>query len=168
MWYVLKCQPGKAEEIMESCRKNISGQVLHDVFTFTYDRMKRYEGSWHTETSPMFPDCLFLETKDPAALRRELRPYLACMQADTEDRMLTEVRPEEEAFLRKAGGRNHHLKMSTGYIRNGITHITDGPLVGMERRIRRIDRHKRLASIEMPMPGMEKPVQAGLEITSKN
>ena len=45
--------------------------------------------------------------------------------------------------------------MSQGYIKNGITHIVTGPLVGMERRIRKIDRHKRLANIEMPMQGME-------------
>ena len=168
MWFVLKCNPGKSEEIMESCREHISGQVLHDIFTFTYDRMKRYEGNWHTESSPMFPDCIFLETADPAALSEQLELYGASIKRQGDGSLLVKVTPEEEAFLKRLGGQEHHLKMSQGYIKNGITHIVTGPLVGMERRIRKIDRHKRLANIEMPMQGMEKPVQAGLEITSKS
>ena len=39
--------------------------------------------------------------------------------------------------------------MSRGIIREGNAQVTDGPLKGMENRIRRIDRHKRLAKIEI-------------------
>ena len=35
--------------------------------------------------------------------------------------------------------------MSTGYIKDGTTYVTQGPLQGREKFIRRIDRHKRLA-----------------------
>lgn len=168
MWFVLKCDPGKAEEIMEFCREHISGQILHDIFTFTYDRMKRYEGSWHIETKPLFPEYIFFETADPEALSEQLEQHCASITRQGNGRLLAKILPEEETFLRKAGGQEHHLKMSQGYIKNGITHIVTGPLVGMERRIRKIDRHKRLANIEMPVRGMDKPVQAGLEITSKS
>lgn len=168
MWCILRCQSEKTEQIMESCRRNISGQVLRDVFTFTYERMRRYEGSWHTETRSMFPGYIFLETEKPDELSEALEPYRGVVSVMENDRLLLRVQPEEEELLRSLCGREHHLAMSQGYIRDGITHITEGPLVGMERRIRRIDRHKRLADIASPVQGMEGPVQAGLEITSKS
>lgn len=168
MWCVMKCLPGKAETIMESCRKKLSGQVLHDVFMFTYERMKRYEGSWHLETHQMFPDYLFLETETPERLSEQLEPYRSFVQILEDGNMLLRVRPEEEAFLRSLCGQAHHLGMSRGYIQNGITHICQGPLMGLERRIRKIDRHKRLAKLTVPFQGLETPMQAGLEITSKN
>lgn len=168
MWCVLKCHPGQAEEIMESCRKNISEQVLHDIFMFTCERMRRYEGHWHTETSLMFPNYIFMETDRPEMLSKTLQPYRSFVQVLENDRLLLCLDPEEEEFLRDLCGREHHLAMSQGYIQNGITHISHGPLVGRERQISRIDRHKRLANIASPMLGIAGMVQAGLEITSKS
>lgn len=168
MWCVMKCLPGEAQKVMESCKANLSRQALHDVFMFTCERMKRYQGSWHLETRQMFPDCLFLETEDPEQLARELEPYRAYACAGGKREMLQSVPPEAEDFLRRLCGDAHHLPMSSGYIRDGITHVSSGPLVGMERRIRKIDRHKRLADIAAPLHGMEAPVQAGLEIISKS
>ena len=48
-----------------------------------------------------------------------------------------------------------------------MTHITHGPLFGMERRIRKIDRHKRIARIEAPLKHISDSLLAGLEIVSK-
>ena len=59
---------GKTEEVIKSCRRQISHQILRDIFVFTSDRMKRYEGSWHMEKRQLFPDCIFVETTDPAAV----------------------------------------------------------------------------------------------------
>ncbi len=61
-----------------------------------------------------------------------------------------------------------HLSMSEGYIKNGQTHITKGPLMGWEKRIRKIDRHKRLARLEFPVKSVLTMVPAGLEIKSKS
>lgn len=168
MWCVLKCHPGKAEEIMSSCRRNIPNDVLRDIFVFTYDRMKRYQGSWHVERYQMFPDYIFMETGDAAALSEHLKPYREFVQVLEGTDMLWRIQPEEEKFLRELCGQDHHLAMSEGYIRDGITHVIRGPLVGMERRIRKIDRHKRIASIVIPAGGMERAVPAGLEITAKS
>lgn len=168
MWCVLKCRTGKEEEIMASCRRNISGEILWDIFMFTYERMRRYEGSWHMETRQMFPGYLFLETDDPETLADAVRPYRGMAQTDTDGNTLRIVQPEEERFLKDLCGGTHHLAISQGYIRDGITHIIHGPLVGMERRIRRIDRHKRTASICVADGGEERLVTAGLEITAKN
>lgn len=174
MWCILKCRPGRSGEIMASCRQTIPDSILQDIFVFTCDRMKRYQGSWHIEKTSMFPDYVFLETGNIRALSECLEPYreFTCVLEDEAEYhgLLRRVSPEEEIMLRRLGGPEHHLGISQGYISDGITHVTQGPLVGMERRIRKIDRHKRIAWIEYPADGAggsRAPFTAGLEITSK-
>ncbi len=123
MWCVLKCRPGRAEEIMASCRKTIPGRIMQDIFVFTYDRMKRYQGAWHVEKKMLFPDYIFMETDDITALSQQLELYREFTLVLEDRTMLRRVEPEEEAFLRKLGGPDHHLEMSVGYIRDGVTHV---------------------------------------------
>ena len=73
-----------------------------------------------------------------------------------------------EEFLRSLCGKEHHLGMSRGYIKDGETHVINGPLVGMERRIRKIDRHKRIARVMLPAGEPGRLMAAGLEITSRS
>ena len=59
------------------------------------------------------------------------------------------------------------IGMSKGVIRDGNAVITKGPLKGRERLIRKIDRHKRIAEIEIPIGSDKKRVAVGLEIYKK-
>ena len=77
----------------------------------------------------MDKDSIFLETADPAALSEQLELYCASIKRQGDGSLLVKVTPEEETFLKRLGGQEHHLKMSQGYIKNGITHIVTGPLV---------------------------------------
>lgn len=113
----------------------------------------------------MFPDYVFLESEDGERLAREFKQYRSFLMILGEKETLIPIGREEETFLRGLCGRSHHSAMSKGYIRNGRTHVTEGPLKGKERLIRKIDRHKRLARLEMP--GSLRDVNVGLEIYEK-
>ena len=54
-----------------------------------------------------------------------------------------------------------------GLIENGTVTVTEGPLTGMEGCIRRIDRHKRKAWLEIDMFGRTMEMEVGLEIIEK-
>ena len=54
--------------------------------------------------------------------------------------------------------------MSTGIIEGEQVIVTGGPLMGMEGYIRKIDRHKRKAWVELEMFGRIQRVEIGLEI----
>lgn len=166
MWYALKCHPGKEQEILESCRQEIDSRILCDAFLFTYDQMKRYEGSWHVEKKKMFPQYVFLEIKNKEGFLKRLESASYLKEAIIQDN-LREISAEEEGFLKSLCRTKRHLSMSEGYIQNGQTHITKGPLMGWEKRIRKIDRHKRLARLEFPVKSVLTMVPAGLEIKSK-
>ncbi len=150
--------------------------ALRDAFVLTYDRMRRYDGSWHTERQPLFPDYVFLESADAKQFVREMKQYQDVFQILGDDDGPIPVAPEEERFLRNLCGPDHHSKMSRGYILNGETHVTEGPLRGKESLIRRIDRHKRLARLEMPErmlqifleKGRIREMNVGLEIVAKS
>ena len=169
MWYVVRCHDGAEEKIIHSCKQHLARNVLDDAFVFTYERMKKKLGQWHTETLQMFPDYVFLETEHEEELSEGLKPYQSIVEILADSDALLRVNPEEEAFLKYLCGKNHHLSMSRGYIRNGITHVVEGPLKGMENRIRKIDRHKRIARIEAPIHYTKaESILAGLEIVEKN
>lgn len=132
----------------------------------------------------MFPGSVFLESDDEAALLNELGWYEEIADLRKESGAVLPVKKSEEMFLISLCGKNHHLGMSKGVIREGIMQVTEGPLRGREETIRRIDRHKRLARLAVPggftlgertqlgtvalqYPGAGK-ILAGLEIVEKN
>lgn len=113
----------------------------------------------------MFPDYVFLESEDGERLAEELEQYRSFLMVLGGEETLVPIGREEEEFLRGLCGKSHHSEISKGYIRNGHTHVTEGPLRGKERLIRKIDRHKRLARLEIP--GSLRNVNVGLEIYEK-
>lgn len=113
----------------------------------------------------MFPDYVFLESEDEKRLSEELEQYRPFLTALGESNTLIPVYKEEEEFLRGLCDESYHSRMSKGYIRDGNTYVTEGPLQGKERQIRKIDRHKRLAKLELP--GRFHNVNVGLEIYNK-
>ena len=70
-------------------------------------------------------------------------------------------------FLQRLCGAGQHIGFSRGYIRQGRTFVTEGPLMGKESCIQRIDRHKRLARLAIDMPARD-AVDVGLEIYGKD
>lgn len=45
--------------------------------------------------------------------------------------------------------------------------ITDGPMIGRESQIKRIDRHKMIAIVEIELMGAKREMKLGLEIIKK-
>ena len=81
---------------------------------------------------------------------------------------ITSLRLEQEEFLKELmQPETKTVSMSTGYIKDGTTYVTQGPLQGREKFIRRIDRHKRLAWLMLPEGEGQWELRTGLEIISK-
>lgn len=164
IWYLLDCCGQEEEKIMTLCRERLSDAAVKDAFILTYDRMLRYAGAWHMERRLLFPSYVFLESSHEETLFRKIQE---CNCIAGQKNQLDKVGYEEERFLKRLCGEGRHLKMSRGIIRKGTTKITEGPLKGMENRIRRIDRHKRLARVETALRPDGHFILAGLEITEK-
>ncbi len=164
IWYLLSCRKQEEKKILTICKKKLPQSVADDIFILTFDRMRRYEGTWHLERQLMFPGYVFLESEDEEILSEELK---SCGLSLREKNRLFRVGHKEEEFLKRLCGTAHHLKMSRGIIYHGNALITEGPLKGIEKHISRIDRHKRLARIEIIIKPDDRYIPAGLEITEK-
>lgn len=165
IWYILQCPDENTAGWIRFCKENISEDVLKDAFVLSYQRMKRYQGDWHLEWDNVFSGCIFLETEELDALSEELLQNKTLFRHFQEGKGLQEVSEKAEALLQEFSGKSHQIPMSRGVIRKGITIVTEGPLRGREQWITRIDRHKRLAFLNL-IPGTA-PMKAGLEITEK-
>ena len=116
----------------------------------------------------MFPGYVFMVTEQADRLSDELiriKGFAKLLEAGGEVAALTE---DEVDFLTVFGGKEQTVEMSEGVIEQSRIRVYSGPLVGKERYISRIDRHKRRAFLEMPMFGERQKVRVGLEIVSKS
>lgn len=169
MLFVYECTGNIIADFKKFYDTQLSEQDKKKIFIPTYDCMKRYQGSWHVEQKPLFTDCFFIECRDKEELKTTLsRQHCSDSLAEAVMSGITPLRPEQEEFLKALMQPDTKtISMSTGYIKDGTTHVTQGPLQGREKFIRRIDRHKRLAWLVLPAGDGQQELRTGLEIISK-
>lgn len=167
MWYVLQVRTGTEENIRAQCEKLLSESVLLDIFIPRYEEKRKVAGEWQTRTKILFPGYLFIDTDLPEELFLELwrvNGFARILETGGEFVPLTE---KERSFLLQLGGKEHMVEISEGIIENSRLQITAGPLLGMEGIVRKVDRHKRKAWIEVEMFGRRQLLEIGLEIPVK-
>lgn len=167
MWYVIQVHTGKEQETVLQCQKLVSPAVLGKSFLPYYKAMKRYQGEWHMETRILFPGYVFLVTDQPERLFLELKkvPGLTKLLGTGEE--IVPLTLEEITYLQRIGRQDQIVEMSTGVIDNGELQVLEGPLAGMEKSVKKIDRHKRKAWVEMKLFGKVVETVVGLEIVEK-
>ncbi|MCC8051478.1 MAG: hypothetical protein LIP10_12630 [Clostridiales bacterium] len=150
--------PQEAESTTESEPFSIC-----DTYQYTVERMRHYQDEWHSVTATIFPNFFFLDCEEEEAekLKEKNLPLISI--------------PEElSELLNELSDKHHHIPMSKGVIKNGLAHVTEGPLTGHDSRIVRIDRHKRLAWLKVSEDAPRNFAKdstsvliAGLEITER-
>lgn len=166
-WYAVQVTTGKEENTAYMCRQMLPQTLLEECFIPYYERMRRYEGAWHREERPMFPGYLFFITGQVDNLFHALKavPELTRILGDGE--RFIPLEEEEIQLLLQIGGNEHKAEMSQGVIEGDKVIITSGPLSRIEGTIKKIDRHKRIAVVELWMFGREQKVTMGLEVVRK-
>lgn len=167
MWYVIQVQTGREEQIIAETASYEVRQYCDEIFAPRCERKKRYLGEWHTETSLLFPGYLFVISSAPEKLYKALKriPQLTKLLGTGEK--WTPMSNEDIEIVELLSGREHLMKFSEGYIQGEKVTVTKGPLKGLEGKISRIDRHKRLAWLTVELFGRTVELQAGLEIIRK-
>ena len=118
----------------------------------------------------VFPGYIFLEssigTNDVLnyvkKLSRVCRNVINILKYGDTDEIA--MRWEERFILMGFLGKNYCIKASKGYKKNGIVTITEGPLVGHEGKIKKIDRHKMKAWVEIKICEKNILFELGLQV----
>ena len=168
MWYAVQVETGREETARNMCKKIINTELYTDIFIIRFDRAKRYYGAWHKEKKIMFPGYMFIDTDNPCEIYGQLKnvPELTkILGREGED--FIPIEAGKEAMFKAMVNEDYEIPISVGVIEGDKVIVKDGPLVGMEGFIKKIDRHKRLAVLNTEMFNQQINASVGLEIIEK-
>ena len=130
--------------------------------------MRRWRGEWVLREAYFIPGYLFIITKDPGTLADALRAVPAFTRLLGNSDYFTPLSDAEAKMMDAFTETNHRVvAMSEGVIEGDEVRVLKGPLMHQTGLIKRIDRHKRLAYLEISILGRQKQVPVGLEIVAK-
>lgn len=170
MWYIAQVRNGSEENIRHKCIRVADKRILEQCFIPRYKEMKKYQGAWHMQEKLLFPGYVFMISSHAEELNKNISSVIepgSVKILGTGDEIVP-LKDNEVELLEHMGVRENSLEISKGVIKNGVTHVTEGPLAGLESYIRKIDRHKRKAWLEFDLCGSMVRMEAGLEITEKS
>ena len=167
-WYVIQVRTRLEEKIKNQCETYISSEVLKKSFIPKRKLVKKIRGKWEEVEEILFGGYVFLVSDNPAKLYNELKkiPDLTKLLGKIEKEFFP-LYDDEIIFLESMYDEENIVQISHGIIENDTVIIKDGPLKGKERIITKIDRHKRIAFIEVELFGKITQAKVGLEIISK-
>lgn len=167
MWYVAQTTCGKEREAMEKCRNALDNTTAAHIFVPRYEYRKKYQGQWHTEEATAFPGYIFIESREPEKLEKALERIPHTVTPVCIGGGFYPIRQEEEVFLRQLLDSQACIRFSTGYLVDGQLQVWQGPLKQAQSKVRKIDRHKRLAEIEIQLFEESRYIRLGLEVKAK-
>ncbi len=167
MWYVIQVMSGREHHMAELCRMQ-DMQDEEEVFVPLYQRKKKIKGEWKMCEAILFPGYVFFDTKDVQQLYYRLKKVSGLTKILATGNEFTPLHETEIAFLKQFGGKKHIVEMSVGYIEGDTCTVTTGPMQGFSGVIKKIDRHKKIAVLEVEFFGRNTEVTVGLEIVSKS
>lgn len=167
MWYVAQTACGKERAAIEECRNALPENLAARIFAPRYQYRKKYQGQWHTEEAAAFPGYVFIESENPTELEEALERIPHTVTPVRIGDGFYPIRAEEETFLRQMLDEQDCIRNSVGYLVDGQLLVTQGPLKAATARIRKIDRHKRLAEVEVQLFEESRRVKLGLEVKAK-
>ncbi len=166
MWYIVQTLKGKEISAAECIRRDVQ-EAGEEAFVLENERMYKIKKEWIKDRRPMFPGYVFVQTGDPLDFDLRLRKKLHPLKLLRMDDIITPIYPEEEQYLRRIGGEEHIARYSEGFRTGDEIVIETGAFRGFDGEVRKIDRHKRLAVIGIPLLGKVVDVTIGLGILKK-
>ncbi|MCR4704643.1 MAG: antiterminator LoaP [Lachnospiraceae bacterium] len=164
MWYVIWTGVGNEEKVSQQLASMCPDGSSERYFIPKRCELIKYKKNWTCEDRILFPGYIFVETEAVEdvffQLDKTVRPakILRC------DKEFVPVSEEERSFIHQLIGDDGVAGISIGEIKDHVVTITSGPLKGLEGIIKRIDRHKRRAYLEVDLFDRTINVRMALEV----
>ena len=162
MWYVVQTVAGRECAVCRLIESLVEDDVLQECFVPRYEVQKQFRGQWRTCTATLFPGYLIVVTDRVDELESQLRRVPAFAWVLSNDGGFVPL--ERDAFTEKG---HRTVGVSEGVIEGDRIIVLKGPLVGREGWIRKINRRKRTAYLEIDMFGRTIQTKIGLGIVRK-
>lgn len=170
MYYVIQVKTGKEETAIQDILKNKPDDPLFDVFAPYRKILRKYKGQEKEVVERCFPGYIFVETSDVKQLFKQLYftpgfQKLLGREADTDN--FVPLDKDESRMVDILYSRNNDriTQISNIEVKEGETiRVLDGPLVGLETQIKKVNLHKRTVTIEYMMCGRLVSSNVGINI----
>jgi len=171
-WVILFVKTGSEEKLKPMLAEKLDTNGFLS-FVPIKETPYRSKGVIHKTRKPLFPGYIFVQTeveseliakKLKTALKGTKDIYSLLHYGNDENDVA--VRESERLFWERLFDADFCIPGSVGFIEGDKIEVTSGALMGLEGQIKRINRHKREAVVEMNMMGAKREVTLMLEIVS--
>lgn len=170
-WYILFVKTGREQKVEQFLKKRLDTDIFFPFIPLA-ERLFKISGILKKELKPLFPGYVFIESEvSEQEFIKRVRVQIydsndivhILKYSDTE----IAVRESEKQMLLNLCHEDHYIKSSSGVIVGDRIHITSGALKGWESIVRKVNRHKRQAWVELEFMGALRMVTVAFEIVSK-
>ena len=166
-WYVIQVLTGSELAICRDMKDLLDKDLYEHCFVPMAERQYRKEGKFITLRKPLFPGYLFIVSDCIEGINGSLWKISKFKRILRADNAFVPMEPEEVKAFQSLADEDFNITMSKGFIAGDVITVTEGPLKGCEGQICKIDRHKRMASVELPFLGQQTRIRLPLEIVDK-
>lgn len=168
-WYLLRMPQGREASLCSELRRIVPTSLLRDAFVLRKERWVKRQGTWSLEPVDMYRGYAFAISQDARALAKAVSKLTLPVElVGTETRSWAPLSDEVAAWYEGACDEWHVIRSSTAVIVGGVLHVTDGPLVGQEARISKVDRHRRRCEVLVGGPGEQFTERAPIDVPFKS
>lgn len=167
--YVIQVVGGMEGRVKSLIERMLEDEVF-ECFIPLREVRRHVGGEWVSITERLFPGYLFVTTNDILRVSEHLRrvPEFTRLLGKNDEKV-TPLSSNEVYWLNALlEPTSKTVAMSVGVIEGDRVIVTDGPLLGHEALISKINRYKRVAYLDMHMFGRTKTIKVGLEIVRKS
>lgn len=159
MYYVVQVKTGKEEQAIKDIMKNKPDDPSFEVFAPYRKALRKYKGQMKEVIERCFPGYVFVETNDASKLFIQLYwtpgyTRLLGREADTYNFVPLDKDESRMVDILYSKNNDRITEISNIEVREGeIIKVLDGPLVGLETQIKKVNLHKRKVTVEYMMCG---------------
>ena len=171
MYYVIQVKTGKEEKAMEDILKNNhSGDPSFEVFAPYRKTLRKYKGEFKEVKERCFPGYIFVSTSEVKQLFIDLYWTPGFQKLLGREGLTNNFVPLDKDESRMidilySSENNRVTEISNISVKEGQTiKVLDGPLVGLETQIKKVDLHKRTVKVEFMLCGRLVSANVGINI----
>ncbi len=153
-WYLLRVREGAEASTCAKLLRAVPRELLMDCFPLVKERWFKRAGAWSLQRVTAYRGYAFAVTADPAGLAKALSKLSVQAEiAGADGRAWMPLAPDAQEWFERCMDESHVLRSSTAVIVDGVLRVLEGPLVGQEPRIRKVDRHRRRCEVSLGWDG---------------
>lgn len=166
-WYVIHVSSKSECGLCSKINKTVPDNLYKQCFVPQAEYIFKNNGEHEKRTRPLFPGYIFVISDSIESFYEALKKINGYKRILKDDNKFTPISQKEANIIAGITDDDYIIGSSEGYIENSNIIITDGPLKWLKGTIKKIDRHKRTAIVEMTFMGQIQEVQMSLNIISK-